>query len=274
MGVFNWLETIVHRHGQKVGLVLMVTILALIWIPIGIVTLMSFADQGVLSFPPDSFTVKWYVRVINNDTAIEAVLTSLRVSLVATPITTLISLIAAFGIDRYDFRGKNALQMLLTLPIIVPLVVAGVAMTLFFNDIGLSSGFSTVLIAHIVRTIPFAALIIIPTVINFDRTLEEASKNLGADEVSTFRRVTLPNILPGVAAGGLLAFTISFNEFVYTYFVRDTSTQTLPVYMWGLIRDGITPEINVISVIFLILATAILLTAVSLTGLKQVILRG
>ena len=274
MSVFNRLETIVHRHGQRVGLVLMVTILTLVWIPIGIVTLMSFADQGVLSFPPETLTLKWYAEVIQNDTAIEAVLTSLKINLVATPITVLISVIAAFGIARFDFRGKNALQMLLTLPIIVPLVVAGVAMTLFFGNINLSSGFTTVLIAHVVRTIPFAALIIIPTVINFDRTLEEASKDLGADEFRTFRRVTLPNILPGIVAGGLLAFTISFNEFVYTYFVRDTATQTLPVYMWGLIRDGITPEVNVISVLFLLLATVILLAAVSLTGLKQVILRG
>jgi spermidine/putrescine transport system permease protein len=86
--------------------------------------------------------------------------------------------------------------------------------------------------------------------------------------------VTLPNILPGIIAGGLLAFTISFNEFVYTYFVRDTATQTLPVYMWGLIRDSLTPEVNVISVLFLLLATIVLLAAVSLTGIKRVILRG
>lgn len=274
MGAFNLLETAVHRYGRLVGLALMVAILALIWIPIGVVTLMSFASGGVLSFPPESYTLEWYAAVIQNDTAVEAMLTSLKVSLVATPITVAISLVAAFGIARYDFKGKSSLQMLLTLPIIVPLVVAGVAMTLFFGNIGLSSGFSTVLIAHVVRTVPFAALIIIPTVVSFDRTLEEASKDLGADELRTFRRVTLPNILPGVIAGGLLAFTISFNEFVYTYFVRDTATETLPVYMWGLIRDGITPEVNVISVLFLLLATVILLVAVSLTGLKRVLLRG
>ncbi|WP_096389843.1 ABC transporter permease [Halopenitus persicus] len=274
MSAFNALEGFIHRHGDRIGRGLMVLILTLIWIPIGVVVLMSFAGEGVLSFPPETYTVRWYAEVLNNDDAISATLTSLRVSFVATPITVLISLLAAYGVARYDFRGKNALQALLTLPIIVPLVVTGVAMTLFFGNINLSSGFTTVVIAHIVRTVPFAALIIIPTVIGFDRTLEEASKDLGASELRTFRRVTLPNIMPGVIAGGLLAFTVSFNEFVYTYFVRDTATQTLPVYLWGLIRYGFSPEVNVISVLFLLLAAAILLVAVSLTGLKQVILRG
>jgi spermidine/putrescine transport system permease protein len=274
MSALNTLEGFIHRHGDRIGRGLMVLILTLIWIPIGVVVLMSFAGEGVLSFPPETYTVRWYAEVLGNDDAISATLTSLRVSLVATPITVLISILAAYGIARYDFRGKNALQALLTLPIIVPLVVTGVAMTLFFGNINLSSGFTTVVIAHIVRTVPFAALIIIPTVISFDRTLEEASKDLGASELRTFRRVTLPNIMPGVIAGGLLAFTVSFNEFVYTYFVRDTATQTLPVYLWGLIRYGFSPEVNVISVLFLLLATVILLVAVSLTGLKQVILRG
>lgn len=274
MSVINRFETALHRHGKQIGLGLMVLILLLIWIPIGVVVLMSFASEGVLSFPPETYTLNWYASVIQDDEVIEATLTSLKVSLVATPITVIISIIAAYGIDRYAFRGRDGLQMLLTLPIIVPLVVVGVAMTLFFDTLGLPSGYPSVLVAHIIRTIPFAALIIIPTVISFDRTLEEASKDLGASEFRTFRRVTLPNIFPGIIAGGLLAFTISFNEFVYTFFVRDTATQTLPVYMWGLIRDNITPEVNVISVLFLLFATVIILLAVSLTGIRRVILRG
>jgi spermidine/putrescine transport system permease protein len=251
----------------------MVLILFLIWVPIGVVVLMSFASSGVLAFPPESYTVKWYFEFFSNDTAIDAIITSLQVSLVATPITVGISVLAAYGVARYEFRGKDYLQMFLTLPIIVPLVVTGVAMTLFFGNVNVDAGFTTVVIAHVVRTVPFAALIIIPTIMNFDTTLEEASKDLGASELRTFRRVTLPNVLPGIIAGGLLAFTISFNEFVYTYFVRDTATQTLPVYLWGLIRYGFSPEVNVISVFFLVFVTVILLLAMSLTGLRRLTLR-
>ena len=274
MSVVNGIEQFAHRHGKTVARALMIIILTLIWIPIGVVVLMSFAGEGVLSFPPESYTLKWYGEVLGNETAINAIVTSLKVSFVSTPITVCVSILAAYGVARYDFRGKGAIQMILTLPIIVPLVVAGIAMTLFFGNIDVSSGYWTVVAAHIIRTIPFAALIIIPTVVNFDTTLEEASKDLGADELRTFRRVTLPNILPGIIAGGLLAFTISFNEFVYTYFVRDTATQTLPVYLWGLIRYGFSPEVNVISVLFLVFVTLMLVVAMSLTGLKRLTLRG
>ncbi|WP_066419024.1 ABC transporter permease [Halorubrum aethiopicum] len=210
---------------------------------------------------------------MSNTKAISAILTSLKVSLVATPITVFVSLLAAYGVSRYDFPGKSLFQMFLTLPIVVPLVVTGIAMTLFFGNVNIEAGYGTVVIAHVIRTVPFAALIIIPTVVNFDQTLEEASMDLGASELRTFRRVTLPNVLPGIIAGGLLAFTISFNEFVYTYFVRDTATQTLPVYLWGLIRYGFSPMVNVISVFFLVFVTVVLIAALSLTSLKQLTLR-
>ncbi len=251
----------------------MVLILALIWLPIGVVVLMSFAGSGVLSFPPESYTVKWYIEFFSNTKAISAILTSLKVSLVATPITVFVSVLSAYGISRYDFPGKGLFQMFLTFPIVVPLVVTGIAMTLFFGNVNIDAGYGTVVIAHVIRTVPFAALIIIPTVVNFDQTLEEASMDLGASELRTFRRVTLPNVLPGIIAGGLLAFTISFNEFVYTYFVRDTAMQTLPVYLWGLIRYGFSPMVNVISVFFLVFVTVILIAVLSLTSLKQLTLR-
>lgn len=273
MSVMNVVEKFAHRHGNTIGLGLMIIILTLLWIPMGVVVLMSFASESVLSFPPESYTLKWYGQMLQNEQAINAIVTSLKVSLVSTPITVLLSVLAAYGVAKYDFRGKGAIQMFLTLPIIVPLVVVGVAMTLFFGNVNISAGYSTVVIAHVVRTIPFAALIIIPTVVSFDSTLEEASKDLGASELRTFWRVTLPNILPGIIAGGLLAFTVSFNEFVYTYFVRDTATQTLPVYLWGLIRYGFSPEVNVISVLFLAFVTAMLLVAMSLTNLRRLTLR-
>ncbi|MFB9808810.1 ABC transporter permease [Haladaptatus pallidirubidus] len=174
----------------------------------------------------------------------------------------------AYAVDRFVFPGKDILQLLATLPIVVPLVVTGIAMVLFFGAINFQQGYWSIVIAHVVRTIPFATLVILPTFLTFDRQLEEASKDLGANELETFRQITLPSVFPGIIAGGLLAFTLSFNEFVYTYFVKDSSTTTLPIYIWNQIRYNVTPEVNVISVVFLLLAVSLVLIAVSLTRVE------
>lgn len=235
---------------------------------------MSFAEQNVLAFPPEGYTLDWYIVFLENDQAREAFLNTLKVSAVATPIAVFISVLIAYAIDRYAFPGRSVLQLLAALPIIVPLIIVAVALTLFFGTIGLSAGFGTIVIAHVIRIIPFAFLIILPTFMRFDRTLEEAAKDLGADEFRTFRRVTLPNVMPGIAAGTVLAFTISFNEFIYTYFVKDTATETLPTFIWDQIRWEITPEINVISVVFLGVAILTVLVAVGITNVERVTERG
>lgn len=267
-------ERVVERIGPKVGRGILVVVLLFLWLPIGVLVFMSFAEQNVLAFPPEGYTLDWYIVFLENDQAREAFLNTLKVSAVATPIAVFISVLIAYAIDRYAFPGRSVLQLLAALPIIVPLIIVAVALTLFFGTIGLSAGFGTIVIAHVIRIIPFAFLIILPTFMRFDRTLEEAAKDLGADEFRTFRRVTLPNVMPGIAAGTVLAFTISFNEFIYTYFVKDTATETLPTFIWDQIRWEITPEINVISVVFLGVAILTVLVAVGITNVERVTERG
>jgi len=258
-------EHLIESHGAILARILMVAVFAFLWLPIAVLVFMSFADGGVLSFPPDQLTLKWYWTFLENDRAIESIWMTLRVSVVATAITVALATAIAYSVDRFDFPGKGALQLLATLPVVVPLIVTGIALVLFFGTIDLGSGYWATVIAHVVRTIPFATLIILPTFLSFDRGLEEASKDLGADELQTFVQVTLPNVFPGIVAGGLLAFTLSFNEFVYTYFVKGSGTATLPVYIWNQIRYNVTPEVNVISVVFLLVAVTLVLVAVSVT---------
>ena len=238
----------------------MALVLAYLWIPIFILVIMSFA-QDIFTFPPTDPTLKWYVIFLNNGEAMDAILTSLQIALPVTVVSVFLSILIAFAVDRFDFVGKEYLQVLTTLPLIVPLVIVGVALVLFFGTINVRTGYWTVFIAHVIRTIPFATLIIIPTVVSFDKTLEEASMDLGSTEVRTFRKVTLPNIIPGIVASSLLVFTISFNEFVYTFFVKGPGTTTLPTYIWSRVRFGITPEINVISTVFILAAAVLILLA-------------
>ena len=267
-------ERLVEKYGKDAGYLLIGLVLLFLWAPIAVLVLMSFADQSSLQFPPPGFTLDWYVEFLQNDGARSAFVTSLQISLLATPIAVAVAVLISYVVDRYTFVGKNTLQLLAALPIIVPLIVVGVALSLFFGTIGLGSGFWSIVLAHIIRIVPFAFLIILPTFVQFDSTLEEAAKDLGANEVETFRKVTLPNIVPGLVAGAVLAFAISFNEFVYTWFVKDTATGTLPTFIWEEIAWSATPEINVISVVFLLVAVFTVGIAVALTNVRRITQRG
>lgn len=272
-GVPSALERFVERHAGRIGRSVIVSLLVFLWAPIAVLVFMSFSKTGVLSFPPRALSLKWYHVFIADGAAQRSLVTSVKVSVPVTVVTVALAVLIAYGVTRYDFRGKEALQILATLPIIVPLVVVGVAMIFFFGALNVGTGYHTVFIAHVIRTIPFATLILIATLLGFDRTLEEASQDLGADELRTFRKVTVPNILPGIVAAALLTFTVSFNEFVYTFFVRSSQTTTLPIYIWERIRFSVTPEVNVMSVVFLVVAIVFILLAVAVTRVESLTLR-
>lgn len=265
-------ERFFHEYGKRLGLLFLVPLFLFLWVPIAVVALMSFADS-VLAFPPAEFTLEYYYIFFDNSQAWSSIFTTLQVSIVATPIAVLLAIMYSYAFAKYDFPGKGVVTVLIALPLIVPLIVVGISLTMLFGMLGGTGSFWEVVIAHVVRILPFAALIILPSFLSFDTTLEEASKDLGADSIATFRQVTLPNILPGVIAGSLLAFTISFNEFVYTYFVRGSGMETMPVYLWGRIRHTMTPEINVISIVFLVVAVATVLLAVVITDVERISIR-
>ena len=268
-GLYKRLERFAYTRGGTVGRSGMALVFAYLWIPIFVLVVMSFA-QDIFSFPPTDPTLEWYVTFLNNDDAIGSIVTSLKIALPVTVVSVLLGLLTAFAVDRYDFVGKQYLQILTTLPLIVPLVIVGVALVLFFGALNVRTGYWTVFVAHVIRTIPFATLIIIPTVVSFDETLEEASMDLGSTEIQTFRKVTLPNIVPGIVASSLLVFTISFNEFVFTFFVKGPGTTTLPTYIWSRVRFGLTPEVNVMSTVFIAVAGTLNLLAAYLTQVEDI----
>ncbi|MEF8894473.1 ABC transporter permease [Halodesulfurarchaeum sp.] len=265
------LERFVEIHANRLAQVTMLVVFSFLWVPIFVLVFMSFAAGGVLSFPPEELTLEWYWQFLGNDAAIRSILTTIKISPIATIITVTLATLISYAVDRLPFPGKGVLRMLATLPIIVPLVVTGIALVLFYGVIGFDSGYWNTVVAHVIRTIPFATLVILPTFLTFDRELEEAAKDLGADELHTFVEITLPNVMPGIVAGGLLAFTLSFNEFVYTYFVKGSGQTTLPVYIWDQIRYNVTPEVNVISVVFLLVAAGGILVAVWLTRTELIV---
>jgi len=265
--LYHRIERVAEDYGKSLGRGAAAVLFFYLWAPIAVLVFMSFAPT-VLTFPPERLTLEWYATFLNNEAAIRAIILSLQISLPVTIISVILATLIAYAIDRYEFPGKDYIQILATLPLIVPLVVGGVALVYFYGLIQADAGYGTVVIAHVVRSLPFSTLIVVTVFLSFDRTLEEASMDLGADEIQTFVKVTLPEIMPGIIAGGLLAFTISFNEFVYTFFVKSSQTTTLPIFIWEKVRFGVTPEVNVISVVFIAVAAALILTAVWLTRVE------
>jgi spermidine/putrescine transport system permease protein len=197
---------------------------------------------------------------------------SLIVATVSTVASTILATLVAVGLERYIFRGKTALDSVLYLPIIIPDIAMAVMLLLFFIQAGqalglfgvrFSLGLGTVILAHIAFNISFVTVTVRARLADFDRSLEEAARDLYADEWQTFRYITLPLIMPGILAGALLAFTLSLDDFVVTFFTSGPGSTTLPLRIYSMVKTGITPEINALST--LMLGASILLVFVSLT---------
>ena len=228
----------------------MMLALAFLYLPIVLLVLFSFNANKVATMWT-SFTLDWYRVVFNNPDILRATRNSIMVSLVATVVSTVCATMAALAMAGKPFKGKNTISAVIGLPLLVPEIVTAVASLLFFLAIGLELGLQTVMIAHIVFCIPFAYLPIRARLEGMDPRLAEAASDLYASPWQVFRRVTLPLLMPGVISGAMLAFIVSFDDFVITFFVAGPGATTLPVYIYGMVRMGITPEVNALASLLL-----------------------
>jgi spermidine/putrescine transport system permease protein len=183
---------------------------------------------------------------------------SLIVGLASTLSATVAGTLLALALARYRFRGRGALQSLLLVPLVTPEIVVGISLLILFAWLGLTLGIATIVIAHVAFSISFVTIVVLARLAGMDRHLEEAAMTLGADEWTTFRRVTLPLLMPGVVAGALLAFTLSFDDYVITSFVAGSGSSTLPVVVYGMVRRNIDPSVNAISTIVLVVTTILI----------------
>jgi spermidine/putrescine transport system permease protein len=223
------------------------------------------------------FTFQWYRDFADNDSLQRALWVSVKVALWSTVISVVLGTLAALALERFAFRGQKVFDGLLYLPIIIPDVTMAVMMLLFFSQaldvvnglfgLGWTKGIETITISHIAFNISFVSVVVRARLVGMDNTLEEAAMDLYATRWRTFRYVTLPQIAPGVAGGALLAITLSLDDVVITQFSAGPGATTLPVYVFGLIRRGVTPLINATSVIML--AASIVLILLSLLAQRS-----
>ena len=214
------------------------------------------------------FSTRWYGELLRDQSILDALQTSLTVGVVATAIATVIGTLTALALSRHGFRGQTATDSAIYAATVMPEIVVGVSLLVFFVAAGFALGVTTIIIAHVAFTISFVTIVVRARLSGMDPSMEEAAQDLGASPVQTFLRVTLPLILPGVMAGALLAFTLSFDDFVITFFVSGVGSSTLPLKIYSMIRFGVSPVINALSTVVLV-ATMVLIFGGSRILMRQ-----
>jgi spermidine/putrescine transport system permease protein len=237
-----------------------------LYLPIAILVIFSFT-QDSFGVRWTGFTLEWYGRLLEDERLLGAAANTLLVALVSTLVSTVIGTTTALAMERYRFRGRTGLDALLYLPIVIPEIVMALALLAFFSfSFGILEALfgirprlslTTVVLAHIAFSISFVVVVVRASLKGFDMRLEEAAQDLGANGWQTFWRVTFPLILPGIIGGALLAFTLSLDDFIISFFTTGSGTSLLPVEVYGQVKRAITPKINAISTVMLVLSMAL-----------------
>ena len=207
------------------------------------------------------FTFKWYIKLFNNGTLMDAAVNSFIVACASATTATVIGTLAAVSIFRFRFFGKNFLMTLLYIVMMSPEIVMGISLLILFMMIGMPLGFTTLLIAHTTISLPFVMIVLFTRLSGFDKSIIEAAKDLGADELRTFWYVILPSIAPAVLAGWLLSFTISMDDSIVSFFTTGPGFEVLPLKIYSMVRLGIKPEVNALSAIIFIFCIILVLVA-------------
>jgi spermidine/putrescine transport system permease protein len=230
---------------------------AYIYIPILILIIFSFNKQK-LNIRWEGFTLQWYDKLFNDHQVLLATRNTLIIAVISTLVATVIGTMAALALQRYHFPGYAASETLMYIPIVIPEVVMGISLLAFFALIKFKLGLATITLSHIAFNIPFVALVVRARLHGFDKSIEEASMDLGANELITFWRVTLPTIMPGVLSGAMLALTLSLDDYVITYFTAGPGSTTLPLRIFSMVRFTVTPEVNALSTLWVAIVFVIL----------------
>ena len=229
----------------------------LLHLPVLVLAVFSL-NRSRFSVQWTGFTLEWYRRLLERQDILAALRVSLTVGFVSTLVATVLGTMIALALARHRFRGRTLLEGLLYLPIVTPEIVVGISLLLLFATLHMALGIATIVVAHVAFSVSFVTVVVRARLEGMDRTLEEAALTLGADEVATFRLVTLPLLSPGILAGALLAFTMSIDDFVITFFVSGPGSTTLPVLIYSMARRTIEPTINAVSTVLVVVTTVLI----------------
>jgi len=246
-----------RKIGDKILKGYSLALYVFLYAPILIMVVFSFNDSRLLAVWR-GFSLRWYEMLIADPTVWRAFYNSIWVAGLTTIVSIVLGTMMAFVMIRYSFRGKSLLDSSLYFPVVIPEITEALSLLLFYVFTGIPLGGLTVAIGHIAFAISYATIVIRARLVGFDRSVEEAAKSLGANEFRTFLHVTLPIILPGVIAGGLLAFTVSYDDFIKTAFTAGPGFQTLPLRIYAMAsRGGVSPQLNALATVTLVVSLAL-----------------
>jgi spermidine/putrescine transport system permease protein len=254
------LRAVFNKHALTI---LAIGIFVFLYVPILILVIYSFNENKVVGVWK-GFSTRWYMELFQNEAVIDALMVSLWVAFWSTVVSTVLGTLVAMAMERHRFRGKLLLDAGMYLPVIIPDIVMALSTLLFFVMFSVALSRYTILIAHVAFNISFVTIVVRARLVDMDENLEEAAADLGANEWLTFRRVTLPLLMPGIVAAALLAFTLSLDDFVITFFVSGPGSTTLPVRVYSMIKFGVTPEVNAVSTLMFVGSTVLVILSLAL----------
>jgi spermidine/putrescine transport system permease protein len=255
------MDVALSRNGRRVLRLFFGAIVVFLYAPIAILLLFSFNDSDVPAFPLSGFTTRWYHDFATNADLKGALTTSALVAVCSSAVAVLLGVFAAIALVRRRFFGKSAVSALLLAPLVIPYLVFGVSLLLFFHATGIPRSLLTVVIGHVVISLPYTILVLVPRLTQIDVNLEEAAYDLGAGPVGTFGWVVFPLILPAVLSAFLIAFTTSFDEYAVASFVVGTR-QTFPIYLYSAVRfPSRLPQVIAVAVVVLVASLIVVIGA-------------
>ena len=255
------MDVALSRSGRRILTGLFVLVVVFLYAPIVILLIFSFNDSAIPSFPLSGFTLHWYHEFLTNSDLKGALETSAIVAALSSCGAVVLGVLSAIALTRRRFRGRAAVSALLLSPLVIPYLVFGISLLLLFHQLGVPRSLLTVVIGHIVISLPYTILVLVPRLEQIDASLEEAAYDLGASHLRTFRSVTFPLILPAVASAFLIAFTTSFDEYAVASFVVGTR-ETFPIFLYSALRfPSQLPQVIAVAVVVLVLSLAVVIAA-------------
>jgi spermidine/putrescine transport system permease protein len=253
------------RLAADSGFVLIVSlVMAFLYLPIWILIIYSFNDNRTLTWPLTGFTTHWYEQLFQNEQLLTAIGNSFYVATCSTLLTLLVGVPAALALHRFSFPGKSVFRRLLLLPIALPGIVTGISMLNMFKMFGFNLSLETVILGHATALLAVVVTQVFARLQRLPKSLSEASSDLGANPLQTFIHVTLPNIRTALIGAGLLSFVLSFDEIPVTFFLTGRDN-TLPMYIYSTMRRGVTPEINAVGTIIVLMSLILIIISVVFT---------
>jgi spermidine/putrescine transport system permease protein len=240
------------KRNKRLSVVFCTIVYLFLFLPITVIVANSFNATTVKPYMSwKGFTFDWYIKLWDNTSLIEAFGTTMIIAVISTILATTIGTLGAIGMYRYRFRGKQLIDGLLYIPVVIPEIVLGISLLTIFSRVNIPRGMITLVLAHVTFCIPFVIFNVRARLSGYDKSIEEASMDLGANRLVTFFEVTLPTLAPGILGGALLAFTLSIDDVIISYFVYG-QTKTFPLKVMESVKSGVAPDVNALSTLILI----------------------